>query len=70
MKLSRVALLIALGALCAVGLWGLQRTADFGFGDSNSSSGAKAEFYWSRLAYNSSMTIPRPTASSSSPCTG
>lgn len=56
MKLSRVALLFTAGALCGVGLWGLQRTADFGFGDGTSSSGAKAEFYWSRLAYNSSMS--------------
>ena len=55
MKLSRVALVTVAAALCGMGLWALQRTGDYGFGDNDNSSNVKAEFYWSRLAYNSNM---------------
>src|ERR1700728_2521649 len=45
---------IAVVACCA-GVWGFQRTADFGFGNDDSPTNVKSEFYWSRLAYSSSM---------------
>ena len=54
MKFSRVALAGVTAAVCCVGLWA-QRTADFGFGDDDSPTNVKAEFYWSRLAYSSNM---------------
>ncbi len=38
-------------AACCAGVWALQRTADFGFGNDDSPTNVKAEFYWSRLAY-------------------
>ena len=34
---------------------GVQRTGDFGFGNDETPSNVKAEFYWSRLAYSASM---------------
>src|ERR1700679_2039771 len=55
MKLSRVALVAVAVLVCGAALWAIQRTADFGFGDDDSPSNPKAEFYWSRLAYGSSM---------------
>ncbi len=42
--------------VCCAGVWAFQRTADFGFGNDDSPSNAKAEFYWSRLAYSTRMT--------------
>ena len=57
MKLSRIALLSAVaGVCCAVGVRAYQRTADFGFGSDDSATNVKSEFYWSRLAYSSSMS--------------
>jgi hypothetical protein len=61
MKLSQVALVTVAVAVCTVGLWAIQdtpdnpRIANFGFGNDDSPSNVKAEFYWSRLAYSSSM---------------
>src|SRR5580698_4685365 len=57
MKLSRVVLVTTAAAavLCGAGAWALQRIADFGFGNDESPSNVKSEFYWSRLAYNSNM---------------
>ena len=55
MKLSRVALLFVAAAGCVVGVCALQRTADFGFGDDDTPSNVKSEFYWSRLAYGARM---------------
>ena len=40
-------------ALCSV-LYAYQRTADFGFSD-DAETNTKAEFYWSRLSYTSSV---------------
>ena len=59
MKLSRAALVLATASVvaCAAGVWAFQRTADFGFGDDDSATNVKAEFYWSRLAYNSNMNM-------------
>jgi len=54
MKPRHAAIPIAVAACCA-GVWALQRTADFGFGDNDSPANVKAEFYWSRLAYSPSM---------------
>ena len=61
MKLSRLALVSATAGLCcgallcAVRLHAFQRVGNFGFGSEDSPSNAKSEFYWSRLAYTSSM---------------
>jgi hypothetical protein len=55
MKLSQIALAALAAASCGTMLWSLQRTADFGFGNDDSPSNVKSEFYWSRLAYNSNM---------------
>jgi hypothetical protein len=55
MKLPKVTLVTAAAAVCCMGLWALQRTADFGFGNEDSPTNVKAEFYWSRLAYSSNM---------------
>src|ERR1700683_26519 len=55
MKLSQVALATIAAAACSLGLSAFQRTADFGFGNDDSPTNVKAEFYWSRLAYTSSM---------------
>ena len=54
MKLAHAALAAIAGASWCVGLFA-QRTADFGFGDDDSPTNVKAEFYWSRLAYSSNM---------------
>ena len=56
MKFSRLALPMVAAAACCVGVWAFQRTADFGFGNDDSPSNVKAEFYWSRLAYSSNMS--------------
>jgi len=57
MKLSRIALLSALcGLICAVSIRAWQRVGNFGFGSDDSPSNAKAEFYWSRLAFASSLS--------------
>ena len=54
-KLTRIALVSVAAATCCVGLRAYQRVADFGFGNDDSPSNVKAEFYWSRLAYASNM---------------
>lgn len=56
MKLSKIALFSVLAAACFVGVRAYQRTADFGFGNDDSPSNVKAEFYWSRLSYSTNMT--------------
>jgi len=53
MKLSRMALVMVAAAAWTIGLHAFQRTADFGFGNDDSPTNVKAEFYWSRLAYTS-----------------
>jgi hypothetical protein len=55
MKLSRIALVMAVGVVCSAGLLAFQRVADFGLGNDDSPANVKAEFYWSRLAYTSDM---------------
>jgi len=46
MKLSRIALLsAAAGLCCAGGLRAYQRVADFGFGNAESPTNVKSEFY-------------------------
>lgn len=55
MKLSRVAVASLIAALGGVGLCAYQRVADFGFGNDDSPTNVKAEFYWSRLAYTSNL---------------
>jgi hypothetical protein len=55
MKFFRVALVTVALATCSAGLWAFQRIADFGFGNDDSPSNVKAEFYWSRLAYSANM---------------
>ena len=49
---------IVLATVVAAGGGGMlraQRTGDFGFGNDDSVTNVKAEFYWSRLAYSISM---------------
>ena len=55
MKLWQIALVSVLIASCCVGLRAYQRVADFGFGNDDSATNVKAEFYWSRLAYTANM---------------
>jgi len=55
MKYFRIALVAIAIAASSVGVWAFQRIADFGFGNDDSPSNVKAEFYWSRLAYSSNM---------------
>jgi len=55
MKLSRVAVASVIAAVGCVGLRAYQRVADFGFGNDDSPTNIKAEFYWSRLAYASNL---------------
>ena len=55
MKLSRVAAVSVVVAAACAGLRAYQRTADFGFGNDESPSNIKAEFYWSRLAFASNL---------------
>lgn len=56
MKRSVSALVTVTAAACSLGLCALQRTGDYGFGNDESPSNVKAEFYWSRLAYSSRMS--------------
>jgi hypothetical protein len=51
MKLACAALATITGALYCAGVCAFQRTGDFGFGNDDSPTNVKAEFYWSRLAY-------------------
>ena len=54
MKVSHIGLVVlAASAWCAA--FCAQRTGDFGFGNDDSPSNVKAEFYWSRLAYSTTM---------------
>src|ERR1700721_73887 len=55
MRLSQIALVSVAAATCCAGLRAYQRVADFGFGNDDSPSNVKSEFYWSRLAYTSNM---------------
>ena len=55
MKLSRLALLSVAAALCCASVFAFQRVGNFGFGNEDSPANTKAEFYWSRLAYTSTM---------------
>jgi hypothetical protein len=57
MKFSQLALPAVAAAACCAGLWAYQRTADFGFGGDDTPSNVKSEFYWSRLAYSTSMIV-------------
>ena len=52
MRVSRLALPAVAAAACCAGVWAFQRTADFGFGNDDSPTNVKSEFYWSRLAYS------------------
>ena len=61
MKFQGIALLVVTTVVCCVGLWA-QRTADFGFGDNESTTNLKAEFYWSRLAYSPNLALINPNA--------
>src|SRR5271170_7454773 len=55
MKLLQASSAVLVGmALCSVMLRAYQRTADFGFGD-EAQTNERAEFYWSRLSYSSSI---------------
>lgn len=54
MKCSHIALAILAASAGGAALWA-QRTGDFGFGNDDSASNVKAEFYWSRLAYSTNM---------------
>ena len=51
MKLLQASSIALVGMAMCTALYAYQRTADFGFGD----DAQKAEFYWSRLSYTSSM---------------
>ena len=54
MRCRHIALaILAASAGCAV-LWA-QRMGDFGFGNDDSPTNIKAEFYWSRLAYSTNI---------------
>lgn len=55
MKLWHVALVAVTAAAGSMLAGAFQRVADYGFGSDESPSNAKAEFYWSRLAYSTSM---------------
>ncbi len=56
MKLLQTASVSALVLLFGTGVYAFQRTADFGFTDDTPESYRVAEFAWSRLRYNSSMS--------------
>jgi hypothetical protein len=56
MKSSLAVLVTVTVAACCAGLPAFQRTGDYGFGNDESPSNVKSEFYWSRLAYNSRMS--------------
>ena len=54
MKFTHIALAILAAAAGCAALWA-QRTGDFGFGNDDSPTNVKAEFYWSRLAYSTNI---------------
>ena len=54
MKFSLIALAAMLASAWCVVLCA-QRTGDFGFGNDDSPTNVKAEFYWSRLAYSTNI---------------
>ena len=56
MRISRLATAAVAAATCCGAIWALQQTADFGFGNDDSPTNVKAEFYWSRLAYSSRLS--------------
>lgn len=56
MKRSVSALITVTAAALSLGLCAFQRTGDYGFGNDESPSNVKSEFYWSRLAYSSRMS--------------
>jgi len=56
MRISRLAIAAVASATCCGAIWALQQTADFGFGNDDSPTNVKAEFYWSRLAYSSRLS--------------
>src|SRR5215469_14757051 len=56
MRISRLAIAAVAALTCCGAIWALQQTADFGFGDEDSPTNVKAEFYWSRLAYSSRLS--------------
>jgi len=56
MRISHLAIAVVGAATCCGAIWALQQTADFGFGDDDSPTNVKAEFYWSRLAYSSRLS--------------
>src|ERR1700728_4155076 len=56
MRISRLAIAAVAATTCCVAIWALQQTADFGFGNDDSPTNVKAEFYWSRLAYSSRLS--------------
>ena len=56
MKLLQTASVAALVLLFGTGVYAFQRTADFGFSDDTPESYRVAEFAWSRLRFNSSMS--------------
>jgi hypothetical protein len=55
MKLSLVAAVSAIAALSCVAVRAYQRVADYDFGNDESPTNIKAEFYWSRLAFASNL---------------
>src|SRR3984957_21024684 len=56
MRISRLALAAVAATTCCGAIWALQQTADFGFGNNDSPTNLKAEFYWSRLASSSRLS--------------
>src|SRR5256884_6074489 len=54
MKCTHIALAILAASAGCAALWA-QRTGDFGFGNDDSPTNVKAEFYWSRLAYSTNI---------------
>jgi hypothetical protein len=54
MKLLQASSAALVGMAMCSALYAYQRTADFGFGD-DADTNVKAEFYWSRLSYTSSV---------------
>lgn len=54
MKCTHIALAILAASAGYAALWA-QRTGDFGFGNDDSPTNVKAEFYWSRLAYSTNL---------------
>src|SRR6516162_9117185 len=63
MRISRLASAAVAAATCCGVIWALQQTADFGFGNEDSPTNVKAEFYWSRLAYSSRLSYASNPAS-------